>query len=155
MPNVNIIPTEYKKGASGEVCTLVFPDPNDCGKYGLDDIHVINVWNGLYHFPGTKDRVHNFRDGVDIVFQKLMECSSICSNLKICDVSSTIAKGIEVIKMLVTVLTNFSCHLRNQTPPSTLRRRKGKARARGNQNRCAVKVHCTSLCLWCPVCIRG
>ena len=72
------------------------------GKYGLDDIHLINVWNGLDHFPGTKDRVHNFRAGVDLVFKRLMECSSICTNLKVCvddnDVSSTIAKGIEVIK---------------------------------------------------------
>ena len=83
MPIVNLMPTKYKKGVSGEVCTLVFPDPNDCGTYGLDDIHLINVWNDLDHFPGTKDRVDNFRDGVDLVFQKLMECTAICNNLKV------------------------------------------------------------------------
>ena len=102
MPIVNIMCTQYKKGATGEVCTLVFPDLNDCGKYGLANIHLINVWNGPDHLPGTKDRVDNFRDGVDLVFKKLMECSSICTNLQVCvddnDVSSTIAKGIEVIK---------------------------------------------------------
>ena len=107
MPIVNLMPTQYKKGMSGEVCTLVFPDPSDCGKYGLDDIHLINVWNGLDHFPGTKERVNNFRDGVDLVFQKLMECTSICNNLKVSvddnDVSSTIGKGVEVIKVLLTI----------------------------------------------------
>ena len=67
MPIVNLMPTQYKRGMSGEVCTLVFPDPNDYGKYGLDDIHLINVCNGLDHFSITKERVNNFRDGVDLV----------------------------------------------------------------------------------------
>ena len=85
-----------------EKFVLLYSQIQMTGKYGLDDIHLINVWNGLDHFSGTKDRVDNFRDGVDLVFEILMECTAICNNLKVSmndnDVSSTIGKGVEVIK---------------------------------------------------------
>ena len=149
------MPTQYKKGMSGEVCTLVFPDPNDCGKYSLDDIHLINVWNGLDHFPGTKDRVNNFRDGVDLVFQKLMECSSICNNLKVSvddnDVSSTIGKGVEVIKSVAYNLNKLFMPAEESDTTTIQPKKKKRKSQEPGETRTDVQSKFTSLHCACGV----
>lgn len=155
MPIVNIIPTQYKKGSPGEACTIVFPDPNDCGKFGLDDINVINVWNGCDHFPGTRERVENFRDGIDTVFQKLMECSNICSNLQMCvedtDVSNTIGKGIEVIKSVGYNLNKLFLPVEEDSQSQITQPRKKRKSQEPGDTRTDVESKFTNLHCACGV----
>ena len=121
---------------------------------------LINVWNGLDHFPGTKDRVHNFRAGVDLVFKRLMECSSICTNLKVCvddnDVSSTIAKGIEVIKNVGYNLKKLFMPLEESDTTLQPNKKKRNSQEPG-ETRTDVQSKFTTLHCACgvQVCIRG
>ena len=99
---VNRFKTKKGDNIDRDPATIIFADPDDCGKFGLDDIYIFNVHNGVDHFPGTKPRIPNFRDGVDQVFQTLVSAANICSNLKLSTedktVSVTINQAMDVIK---------------------------------------------------------
>ena len=79
--NINVL---NKKDKDSDPCQLMFVDPDDCGRISLDDVHIYTVVNAVDHFLGTENRIPTFRKGIDDIFNKLMEATSIASSLNLC-----------------------------------------------------------------------
>ena len=97
--NINVL---NKKDKDSDPCQLMFVDPDDCGRISLDDVHIYTVFITIDHFLGTENRIPTFRKGIDDIFNKLMEATSIASSLNLCTddktVQLTLNQAVDVIK---------------------------------------------------------
>ena len=91
-----------KADKEGNPCQLMFADPEDFGKFPLQDIHLYTVFNGSDHLLGAENRIPLFRHGIDEIFNKLMEATSLASSLQLCTdnktVQLTLSQAVDVIK---------------------------------------------------------
>ena len=134
MPIVNIIVLDKKKtDKESNPCQLIFADPEDCGKISLEDIHIYTVFNGIDHFLGTENRIPSFRNGIDKIFNKLMEATSVASSLQLCTddktVQLTLSQAVDVIKSVGHNLNKMFIPIEDEDDveiPTTKKRRTSK-----------------------------
>ena len=96
--NINVL---NKKDKDSDPCQLMFVDPDNCGRISLDDVHIYTVFNAIPTFR-IPTWIPTFRKGIDDIFNKLMEATSIASSLNLCTddktVQLTLNQAVDVIK---------------------------------------------------------
>ena len=142
IPMCLILPTEDQPTAKNRdipPCHITFPKDADCG-IPPKDVPISVIFNGFYHYVGTRPKKPSFKDGLDDIIEGLNNCMAISSDL----IRSTDNHAIKHLLNLfnatnkeniytMTKLFDFSDTSIDGTPKPKERTRRGTSSFKPNQ----------------------